>query len=171
MKDPSLHNTTIGVTFAEHICLLAAMRSIYIPLYYWCLYIYIYKYVPKLYSSGIFHNRVIVMVADGRIPISPATGDFTKHGQPVPRPDPTWRFGIAHLQLWEWKYLSCALTVPFCQHCIDAFSRGEVINSMNPRDAYVHHWPRSPWTQLIAWYLLGAKSLPEPILIYNQLHP
>ena len=23
-------------------------------------------------------------------------GDFTKYGQPVPRPDPTWGVGIAH---------------------------------------------------------------------------
>ena len=52
------------------------------------------------------------------------------------------------------------------------FSRyGVVINSMNPVDAYVHHWNRSPLTQVMAWYLLGAKPLPEPILIYNQLHP
>ena len=28
------------------------------------------------------------------------TGDFTKHGQPVPRPDPTWYVGITHFQLW-----------------------------------------------------------------------
>ena len=27
-----------------------------------------------------------------------ANGDFTKYGQPVPRPDPTWGVGIAHYQ-------------------------------------------------------------------------
>ena len=40
-------------------------------------------------------------------------GDFTKHGQPVPRPDPTWGVGIAHFQLWGWRYPTCAQTVPF----------------------------------------------------------
>ena len=39
------------------------------------------------------------------------TGDFTKYGQPVPRPNPTWRIGIAHFQLWGSRYPSCALTV------------------------------------------------------------
>ena len=38
---------------------------------------------------------------------------FTKYGQPVPRLDPTWRVEIAHVQLWGWRYSSCALTVPF----------------------------------------------------------
>ena len=41
------------------------------------------------------------------------SGDFTKYGQPVPRPDPTWGVGIAHYQLWGWRYPSCAQTVPF----------------------------------------------------------
>ena len=36
------------------------------------------------------------------------SGDFTKYGQPVPRPDPTWGVGIAHFQLWGWRYPSCA---------------------------------------------------------------
>ena len=40
-------------------------------------------------------------------------GDFTKYGQPVPRPDPTWGVGIVHFQLWGWRYPSCAQTVPF----------------------------------------------------------
>ena len=41
------------------------------------------------------------------------SGDFTKYGQPVPRPDPTWGVGIAQYQLWGWRYPSCAQTVPF----------------------------------------------------------
>ena len=31
---------------------------------------------------------------------STVIGDFTKYGQPVPRPDPTRGVGIAHFQLW-----------------------------------------------------------------------
>ena len=42
---------------------------------------------------------------------------------------------------------------------------GEVNNSINPRDAYMHHWPGSPLTQVMTWYLLGARPLPEPIFI------
>ena len=49
---------------------------------------------------------------------------------------------------------------------IDMFSQySEVINSINPREAYMHHWPGSPLTQVMAWSLLGAKPLPEPIFI------
>ena len=32
-------------------------------------------------------------------------GDLTKY---VTRPDPTWGVGIAHFQLWGWRYPSCA---------------------------------------------------------------
>ena len=46
-------------------------------------------------------------------PCKISNGDFTKYGQPVPRPDPTWGVGIAHYQLWGWRYPSCAQTVPF----------------------------------------------------------
>ena len=64
-------------------------------------------------------------------------GDFTKYGQPVPRPDPTWGVGIAHFQLWGWRYPSCAQTVPFFLR-MDIFSQyGEIINSINPRDSYI----------------------------------
>ena len=77
-------------------------------------------------------------------------GDFTKYGQPVPRPDPTWGVGIAHFQLWGWRYPSCAQTVPFFLR-MDIFSQyGEVINSISPRDSYMHHWPGSPLTQVMA---------------------
>ena len=48
---------------------------------------------------------------------------------------------------------------------------GEVISPMNLRDAYMHHGPGSSLTQVMAWCMLGAKPLPEPILIYNQLYP
>ena len=48
---------------------------------------------------------------------------------------------------------------------------GEVINPINPRDAFMHHWSGSPLTQVMAWCLLGAKPWLEPIFIYNQLHP
>ena len=30
------------------------------------------------------------------------------------------------------------------------FQYGEVINSINPRDSYLHHWPGSPLTQVMA---------------------
>ena len=34
---------------------------------------------------------------------------------------------------------------------MDIFSQyGEVINSINPRDSYMHHWPGSPLTQVMA---------------------
>ena len=45
-----------------------------------------------------------------------AIGDFTKYGQPVPHPDPTWRVGILHFQLWGWRYPSGAQTVSFSPH-------------------------------------------------------
>ena len=48
---------------------------------------------------------------------------------------------------------------------------GEVISPMNLRDAYMHHGPGSSLIQVMAWCMLGAKPLPEPILIYNQLYP
>ena len=35
----------------------------------------------------------------------------------------------------------------------------------HPRDAYMHHWPGSPLTQVMALCLLGAKPLPEPMFI------
>ena len=35
---------------------------------------------------------------------------------------------------------------------IDIFSQyGEINNSIKPRDAYMHHWPGSPLTQVMAW--------------------
>ena len=40
-------------------------------------------------------------------------GVLTNHGQPVPRPDPTWRVGIAHFQQWGWRYPSCAHSTDF----------------------------------------------------------
>ena len=78
------------------------------------------------------------------------SGDFTKYGQPVPRPDPTWGVGIAHFQLWGWRYPSCAQTVPFFLRMDIVSQYGEVINSINPRDSYMHHWPGSPLTQVMA---------------------
>ena len=47
------------------------------------------------------------------IPVKSPMGIFTKYGQTVPRPDPTWGVGIAHFQLWRWRYPSCVQTVPF----------------------------------------------------------
>ena len=65
-----------------------------------------------------------------------------------------------------------ALAVPFHWHFIGVLSHyGDVINSMNPRDAHMRHWIESPLTPVMGWCLLGAKPLPEPILIYKHVHP
>ena len=77
-------------------------------------------------------------------------GDFTKYGHPVPRFDPTRGVGIAHFQFWGWRYPSCAQTVPFFLR-MDIFSQyAKVINSINPRDSYMHQCPGSPLTQVMA---------------------
>ena len=45
--------------------------------------------------------------------------------------------------------LVCSNSTVFLQ--MDVFSQyGEVINSINPRDSYMHHWPRSPLTLVMA---------------------
>ena len=102
-------------------------------------------YVHKIKDRGVVTTTRIKMakttLTGGRL-----NGDFTKYGQPVPRPDPTWGVGLGHVQLWGWRYPSCAQTVPFFLR-MDIFSQyGEVINSANPRDSYMHHWPGSPLT-------------------------
>ena len=76
------------------------------------------------------------------------TGDFTKYGQPVPRPDPTQGVRIAHFQLWGWRYPSCAQTVPFFSAWI--YFPNAVKKSINPRDSYMHHWPGPPLTWVMA---------------------
>ena len=64
-----------------------------------------------------------------------------------------------------------------CSNCtgvlrIDIYSQyGAVINLISPRDAYMHNWPGSPLTQVMACCLDGAKPLLEPIITHNQLHP
>ena len=62
-------------------------------------------------------------------------------------------------------YPSCAQTVPFYSASICFFQYGEVINSINPRDAYMHHWPGSPLTRVLTCCLLSAKPLPGTIFI------
>ena len=43
-----------------------------------------------------------------------------------------------------------------------------LINTLNPGDAYKHHWTGSTPVQVMAWYLFGVKPLPEPMLTYCQ---
>ena len=55
-------------------------------------------------------------------------GDFTKYGQPVSRTDPG--FGIAHFQLWGWRYPSRAQTVPFSSAWIYFPNSNHLVQSM-----------------------------------------
>ena len=87
-------------------------------------------------------------------------GDFTKYGQPVPRPDPTRGVGIAHFQLWG-EGNSRALTLPF----FSAFYRC-VFRVRNEPQRRIY----APLNSM-AWCLCGAKPLPAPIVIYNHWHP
>ena len=100
-------------------------------------------------------------------------GDFTKYGHPVPRPDLTVRnCQLSAEGVTVKASLVCSNSTVFLriswlyfsQHC-------ELIRPMNLRDAHMHHGPGSSLTQIMAWCMLGAKPLPEPILIYNHLYP
>ena len=98
-------------------------------------------------------------------------GDFTKYGQPVPRPDPTRGVGIAHFQLWG-EGNSRALTLPFFSafyRCVFPVRWSNQLNE--PRDVYMRHWIEPLLTHVMAWCLCGAKPLPAPIVIYNHWHP
>ena len=66
----------------------------------------------NLLLFGILMSSGIGLVPTDSKPC-PISGDFTKYGQTVPRRDPTWGVGIAHFQLWGWRYPSYAQTVPF----------------------------------------------------------
>ena len=49
------------------------------------------------------------------------------------------------------------------------FSLGLNLNSSPPSVAYIHLWTGSTMIQVMACRLLGAKPLPEPVLVYYQL--
>ena len=54
-------------------------------------------------DHSINHSPVLLYCHSQSMPRI-VSGDFTKYGRPVPRPDPPWRFGIAHFQFWGWRY-------------------------------------------------------------------
>ena len=43
---------------------------------------------------------------------------------------------------------------------------GIAINSLRPSDAYIHQETRPPLVQIMAYHLVGAKALSEPMLEY-----
>ena len=89
-------------------------------------------------------------------------GDFTKYGQPVSRPNLRGR-NCPFSDMGVKVSLVRSNSTVFLR--MDIFSQyGEVINSINPRDSYMHHWPGSPLIQIMDECLLCAKPLPEQIL-------
>ena len=45
------------------------------------------------------------------------------------------------------------------------------VNSLRPRDAYMHHQTRPSLVQIMACHLFGAKPLSKPMLHYCQMDP
>ena len=65
-------------------------------------------------------------------------------------PRPNLRVRNCPLSVMGVKVSLVCSTVPFFRR-MDIFSQyGEVINSINPRDSHMHHWPGSPLTQVMA---------------------
>ena len=78
-------------------------------------------------SVGILQNMVNPSLAPTQ-PEGLELPTFTYGGEGIPR------------VLKQYRFL-----------CMDISSQyGEVINSINPRDSYMHHWPGSPLTQVMA---------------------
>ena len=124
----------------------------------------------KLKTTNKKHIVTPALAACGHIL---SFGDLTKYGHPVPRPDLTVRnCQLSAEGVTVKASLVCSNSTVFLriswlyfsQHC-------ELIRPMNLRDAHMHHGPGSSLTQVMAWCVLGAKPLPEPILIYNHLYP
>ena len=43
------------------------------------------------------------------------------------------------------------------------------VNSLRLSDTYMHQWPSHHWLKKMAWRLLGAKPLSEPMQTWSQL--
>ena len=53
---------------------------------------------------------------------------------------------------------------------LSVFLGGPIVdNKSPPNDAFKHQRTGSSLVQVMAWYLFGAKPLPEPMLIYGKL--
>ena len=80
----------------------------------------------------------------------PINWGFYKIWSTRPSPRPNLRGRNCPLSAMGVKVsLVCSNSTVFLH--IDIFSQyGEVINSINPRDSYMHHWPGSPLTQVMA---------------------
>ena len=75
---------------------------------------------------------------------------FYKIWSTRPSPRPNLRVRNCPLSVMGVKVSLVCSTVPFFRR-MDIFSQyGEVINSINPRDSHMHHWPGSPLTQVMA---------------------
>ena len=46
---------------------------------------------------------------------------------------------------------------------------GQLLNSSSPSAAYMCQWTGPTLVQVMACHLIGAKTLPEPMLVYCQL--
>ena len=47
----------------------------------------------------------------------------------------------------------------------------EVFNILRSDDTFMHHQTRPSLGQIMAWHLLGAKPLSEPMLVYGSWFP
>ena len=50
--------------------------------------------------------------------------------------------------------------------CYNISKTGITINSLRPSDAYMHQETKPPLVQIMAYHLVGAKALSEPMLEY-----